>query len=320
MPILSSNFKPPFGIRNPHCQTIYPTLFRKNPQLRFRSATIETQDKDFLEYDFYTSNSKKVCVLSHGLEGNSKRIYMMGMTRILLKNNWNVLAWNFRSCGKNLNRKPRLYHSGATEDLHDILSHLEQTYNFEEISLLGFSLGGNLTLKYLAEAPERVSEKITAAVAISAPCDLHASIQELNKVKNKIYTKRFLKSLKEKLKLKSEQYPDVFSLEPLKSIRNLEQFDDAYTAPIHGFKNALDYYTKSSALQFLHNLKVPSLMLSSSDDPFLSKSCLPMQLASKSKKLYLEDTSRGGHVGFASYTGDFYSEKRVSSFLNGEFF
>lgn len=308
-------YSPPFFLRNKHVHTIYPSLFRSVEATPTFSDTIPTSDGDVLEFDFYKASSNALAILSHGLEGNTKRAYMLGMANALASQSINVLAWNFRGCGSKLNQKPRLYHSGATEDLNDVLDYALNRFSPSAVFLLGFSLGGNLTLKFLAE-PWAAKTHVTAAAAISAPIDLSACVTELDKFKNIIYLRRFMRNLSAKARAKHAQFPRMFDIEKLRTITSLRQFDNEFTAPIHGFKNAEDYYAKSSSKNMLPRIQTKTFFLSALDDPFLSAPCFPVD--NQNPYITTELVPRGGHVGFIMKDGTVYSEKRCAEFFKSE--
>lgn len=315
MPLLQSrNFQRPKYLFNGHLETIYPTLFRQVSLTPTHHDLVETHDGDILEVDWHRRGQSKLMVISHGLEGNSSRSYMLGMAKEALSRGFDVLAWNYRGCGAQLNRKAIFYHSGATYDLDTIVRYASPGYS--EIALVGFSLGGNLTLKYLGEKRER-DPKIKKGVAISVPLDLGGACDQISKSAFGLYTRRFLKSLQLKIEKKSSLFPDEFPLEKFASIRSLRDFDNTFTGPLHGFHDAEEYYQINSALQFLPSIEVPSLVLNAQNDPFLSPSCYPMQLAQQLDQVHFEFPIHGGHVGFmqSDSSQPFYSETRAVEFI-----
>jgi predicted alpha/beta-fold hydrolase len=258
--------------------------------------------------------SNKLVIISHGLEGNSTRGYVCGMVKALMQHGFDVLAWNYRGCSGSINKKLKFYHSGATDDLSDVVNHVLQHKVYQDVYLVGFSLGGNLTLKYLGE--QKSSSVIKKAVAFSVPTDLHSSCIQLSTPSNIIYARRFLKSLKAKVVLKGKQFTEL-DLTMLPNIRSLIDFDDAYTAPLHGFSSAIDYYTKSSANQFIKDIKTPTIIINSANDPFLSKPCYPFDLVRQNNHVALEVPTYGGHVGFTLFgqNGLFWSELKAIEFF-----
>lgn len=311
----SEHYLPPFFLFGPHLETIFPALLRRVTLLPYSRERIHTPDDDFLDLDWLGKDSDRAVIISHGLEGNSTRPYIKGMAKALHANGFDVVAWNFRGCSEEMNRQLRFYHSGATDDLHTVVKHVSENRNYKQIFLVGFSLGGNLTLKYLGE--RNVPEVIRKAVAISVPMDLATSCAKISAPGNRIYSNRFLKSLKGKILLKS-RFRKELDIAKLQQIRTLEEFDECYTAPLHGFKNARDYYEQCSALRFVQHIKTPSLIINTLNDPFLSKECFPAALLEGHPFVKLQILSRGGHVGFTQFNknGLYWSEQRALEFLS----
>ena len=210
-----------------------------------------------------------------------------------------------------------MYHSGATEDLRAVISHAIQHHPATSIDLIGFSLGGNLTLKYLGECPAELPERIRRAVAFSVPCDLACSSQQLSILSNRLYMERFLITMRSKIRAKKLRFPDQLDLTGLSQIRTFQQFDDRYTAPIHGFRDAADYWAQNSSRQFLHAINRPTLLVNAENDPFLGPSCYPFAEAAASDVFHFEAPASGGHVGFPSSggNGEYWSEIRAMEFL-----
>lgn len=318
MPIIkSSDFQFPRLLFNGHLQTIVPSLVRSPHPLPFERERIATFDGDFLDLDWLKSGSTKLVLISHGLEGNSRRPYMTGMAKQFFQNGFDVLNWNFRGCSGEMNHRPIFYHSGATYDLDQVINHAEEDY--EEIYLIGFSLGGNLTLKYLGEKRNRLP-KIKKGVAISVPLHLESSCVKISTGENIIYAKRFLQTLKEKVVQKAKKFPDEIPLGILRKIKTLQDFDDHYTGPLHGFRDAHDYYEQNSALYFIENIEIPALILNAQNDPFLSEKCFPVHLGRNLDTVWMEFPRHGGHVGFAprKSTEAYWSEKRAFEFITGD--
>lgn len=316
MPLLpNSSYKRPKWLFNGHLETIYPALLREVVFKSPRRERIQTHDGDFLDLDWYQEKNPRLAIISHGLEGNSSRPYMLGMARKLYSEGFDVLTWNYRGCSEELNQKAIFYHSGATYDLMTVVTHAQTIY--QEISLIGFSLGGNLTLKFLGEVQASLS-KIKKAVAISVPLDLSGSCEKISTGQNLMYSKRFLKTLKEKVARKSALFPDELPLEKLQKVKTLRDFDDVITGPLHGFADAAEYYQVNSSLQFLDKIVVPTLILNAQNDPFLNPSCFPETLAKRLDGVYFEFPKHGGHVGFAtsSHEKTYYSEARAVEFIS----
>jgi hypothetical protein len=283
----------------------------------FIRERIDTSDGDFLDLDWLKKGNKSLVILSHGLEGHSRRPYIAGMANYASMNNWDVLAWNFRGCSGSQNKLVYSYHSGKTEDLELIIQHaLKQQY--KEIALIGFSIGGNKTLLHLGKNHSTLPQQIKAAVALSVPCDLKSSSKHLAQLSHKLYMQNFLKSFKQKLKEKQLQFPEIINIDNFHKLKNFKDFDDRYTAPLNGFKDAEEYWQKSSCLFHLEKIKIPSLILSALDDPFLPDKCYPIEQATKNKQLLLEMPRYGGHVGFMPENSSlaYYSERRAVEFIN----
>jgi uncharacterized protein len=317
MPHLSSSFNGNRYFKNQHFETIIPALFRK-VDLTYSRQQLDLADTDFLDLDWLTQSSSKLVVLLHGLEGSSQSEYMKGFARSFFQNGWDVCAVNFRSCSGRMNNLARSYHSGATEDINEILGAITKNYPYAQIVLGGFSLGGNMLLKYLGEDKYPIPPTVRAAFAFSVPCDLRASALKMAKWQNTIYMKRFLRSLNAKMMEKAKRFNEFPSTEGINRINTFHQFDDQFNAPIHGFKNAEDYYAKCNALQFLHRIQLPTLMVNALNDPFLTTSCFPTEIAKQSATLFLETPAHGGHVGFSNSwpNKNFWSEERVMTFLS----
>jgi predicted alpha/beta-fold hydrolase len=282
--------------------------------IRYERERINTPDDDFLDLDWLRQKSNKLIILSHGLEGNSQRSYIKGMATIFFKNGYDVLAWNYRGCSEEMNRTIRFYHSGATDDLDLVVEH-SASLGYSEINLIGFSLGGNLTLKYMGEKSTTLHPLIKKGIAFSVPLNLHTSCIEISKSSNWVYNQRFLKSLKAKVISKAKQM-EAINTAPLSSIKSLIEFDDHYTAPIHGFKGAVDYYHQCSAIRYIESINRPALIVNALNDPFLSKDCYPDHLQDH-PYLQFEYPERGGHVGFALFNqnGIYWSELRALQYI-----
>ena len=323
MPVLPvPPYVPAFPFTSGHLQTLYPTLFRRKPILDPLPERLETDDGDFIDIDWHLqrkgSYSQRLAVISHGLEGNSRRMNMLGMAACLVEQGWDVICLNFRSCSAEMNRLPRLYHSGVTDDLHRVLRHGLATGNYGQAALLGFSMGGNQTLKYLGESADQVPQAVKAAVVFSVPVQLADSAALMGRWHNRIYMKYFMSGLKKKICLKAAMFPKLYDTAGLAGMKTFAAFDDKYTGPIHGFQGAADYYSKCSAKQFLPAIEVPTLLVQAQDDPFLPLSCYPVEEAQDSDNLFLEIPRYGGHVGFIGKkkAANYWLEERTVCFLD----
>jgi len=313
----AQNYHPPLFLSNGHIQTVYPTLFRKVRSLPVTRQRLELPDGDFLDLDWLTNGHGRLAFLCHGLEGNSRGLHTSNLTAHLFANGWDVVAMNQRGCGGELNRLPRFYHSGETNDLHAALTKALSRGDYATVALVGYSMGGNQILKYLGEAPERVPPQICAAVTLSVPCDLGSSAQALSKPVNRMYMRYFLRSLCSKIVEKKKRFPDIFDITGLGSIRTFEEFDEKYTVPLHGFASAHDYWQKASSKPVLRHIRVPTLLVNAMNDPFLAPECFPALEAARNPALRLDIQRHGGHQGFVTLdgTGVYWSERRVVRFL-----
>ena len=342
MPIINTDdYKPPFWLPDSQSQTIFPSIFRKVEGINYVRERIKTNDGDFLDLDkapsaprggtldskFSDTLSKSVSkvpplgaegassliILSHGLEGDTSRQYITGMVKNFNTHGFDCLAWNFRSCSGEINQTKRFYHSGATDDLETIVKH-SLSKGYQKIYLVGFSLGGNLTLKYLGEKGQNLYPEIQKAITFSVPLHLSTSSKKIGW----LYTKRFNKSLIKKILAKSERFPEFqIDTSNIAKIKTLKDFDDAYTSQLHGFIDAEDYYERNSSLYFLDNISIPTLIINAQNDPFLSKECFPFEQIKHLDKVYFQAPKMGGHCGFypADYQGVLWSEERALSWI-----
>ena len=309
------DLRPPRWLFSKHLETIIPSTLRKTPGQELIRERLELADGDFLDLDWCQNQNNKLVILSHGLEGSSRRPYMLGMIKELNKNGFDSLAWNCRSCSEDLNRLPRLYHHVDYEDLDKVINHAISR-GYSKISLLGFSMGGNLSLHWLHKYPEKANKYVQGSVVISAPLDLKACAIHLMRPDNVLYKRRFLKKLKEKLLRKKKQFPDEFNLRPLSDIDSFYKLDEYYTAPIHGFKNAEDFYHKGSTYYKLKDIGVRTLIIQAQNDPFFPESCYPDAGEVNNPNLHFLYPRFGGHVGFTKkHNNSYYSEEIAVKFL-----
>ena len=314
-------YQAPWYLPNGHLQTIIPSLFRKVSGLKYKRERITTPDGDFLDLDWISLEgtplpaSDTLIIISHGLEGDSQRSYVKGLAKAFLTNGCHALAWNYRGCSGESNKLPHFYHSGATQDLAQVVEHVLQQKEYKQLVLAGFSLGGNLTLKYLGEQGGKLPSQIWKSVVFSVPLDLAASSRKIGLRGNRIYELRFLQHLRRKLRHKAQLQPGALNLKPLENIRTLWEFDDQYTAPLHGFKSAADYYARCSSIQFVQHIRIPTLILNAKNDPFLSKECYPAEALEGHPYVKFESPSEGGHVGFPQKGDMNYLEKRALQFV-----
>lgn len=315
--IKNSTYKnPPIYQFNGHLQTILPSTLRK-VEVPYERERLELADGDFVDLDWLDQNSRKLAVLSHGLEGNSQRTYIKGMARLFMENSWDVLAWNCRSCSEEMNRTFRLYNHGEIEDIGKVIQHALSVKDYEQIVLVGYSMGGNITLKYLGTHGKELPAAVKGGIAFSTPCDLEASSNTLDKRSNFIYKKKFLGRLKEKLEKKEAQFPGSIDLSKFQDIQVWRDFDHYFSAPVSGFDTVQEFYDFCSAKNYVGGTHVPTLLVNAQNDPILTPTCSPVDIADSHPYFYVETPKQGGHVGFA-WSGKPYtwSEWRVINFID----
>jgi predicted alpha/beta-fold hydrolase len=322
MPVCTAcSYQAPPWFPGGHLQTIVPRLLRTDPGVRFQRERLELADGDFLDIDWLLGPGSsgpaagKAVILSHGLEGDSRRSYMLGMAAGLATAGWDVAARNFRGCGGESNRLLQFYHSGETEDLHAVVQEC-LARGYTEIALVGFSMGGNQICCYLGRDPGRVPAQVSAAVGISVPCDLACCSAVLARPRSRLYMSYFLRSLRRKMKEKSLRFPGALNLDRLNEIKDFKAFDDRFTAPVFGFRNAEEYWEKASAARFLDGIRVPTLLINAGNDPFMGPGCFPTR-AARNRFLHLLIPREGGHVGFPSPSGrhDAWLWRETAAFL-----
>jgi len=315
-------FHPAKFLSNPHLQTILPLLISQTKSTYIRED-FYFDDGDFTEIIWSEAPENKVfehvTVLFHGLGGSIDSHYIQGMMRNLMKAGHLCVLMHFRGCGKKTNASVRSYHAGETQDASDLISFLQKKFSQAKLHAVGYSLGANMLLKLLGTY--KSDTPLSSAAAISTPLELEPCTRHLSKGFAKLYQVYLLKSLKSDL-LKKSRYHDLESTWGLSSrvindIRTIYEFDDLYTAPVHGFKDANDYYTKNSSKQYLKEISTPTLMVHALDDPFMPHSVLPLE-DELSTSIHLELSNHGGHVGFIEgslFKPNFWLEKRILDFL-----
>jgi predicted alpha/beta-fold hydrolase len=316
-------YRPAWWIPGAHAQTLWGKFFRPRPPLPLRIERWDTPDGDFIDvHRLEGPRDAPRLVLLHGLEGTIRSHYVAGFFGEAVRRGWSADLLIFRGCGDEPNRAPRFYHSGETGDLSMVLGRVRAEIPDAPIVLAGVSLGGNVLLKFLGELGPSVPDKVVAAAAISVPFDLERGARFISTGFSRIYDRHFLRTLRHKALAKLEHYPELFDADELNRAENIYAFDDAVTAPVHGFKDAHDYYARSSSLGFLDRVAVPTLLLNAIDDPFLPADVLDQvrEIARGNSCLDLEFTEHGGHVGFiggrAPWRPFYYAEWRACEYLN----
>lgn len=305
--------------RGGHLQSIVPGVFRKVKGVHYQRERIETPDGDFLDLDWLRGPEprRRLMIVTHGLEASSDAQYCRGTAKIFFNHGWDALAWNCRSCSGEMNRQFRMYHHGDTEDIGAVIDHAIASGRYEQVALVGYSMGGNITLKYVGTRGDQIPPQVRAAVAFSAPCDIRAGADVLDRWDNWIYKKRFLAYLKKKIRHKARQFPGRLELAKLKKVRQWYDFDEHFSAPICGFASADEFHAQASAKNFIAGTRVPTLIVSALNDPILTPECFPVDIARNHPFLHLELTSGGGHCGFAARGDREYSwaERRALEFV-----
>lgn len=300
-----------------HYQTIVPNLFRR-VAVHYRRERIDTPDGDFLDLDWRDHPaSRRLVVLSHGLEGDSRRSYVASAANYFHARGWNVLAWNCRSCSGEMNRTPRLYSHGQSEDLATVVDHALATGRFDRLTLIGYSMGGNLTMKYLGALGASRPPQVTHGVAFSAPAFIAPSAASLERWDNWVYKRKFFRSLAAKVTAKEAQFPGLVDLSRLADVRRWADFDRWFSAPLSGYTDLDEYYHYLSAANFVGGTTAPVLLVNALNDPIVPPACTPLALARTHPLLTVETPARGGHVGFALGRGATHSgmDERAARFF-----
>ena len=318
MPLLPSLYQPQQRIfRNPHFNTVWASLLRPVRRVHYRRERIDTPDGDFLDLDWKQSGNRKLVIILAGLEGKSNSLYARAAVRHFTAEGWDALGMNYRGCSGESNLLLRGYHMGASDDVKLVTEYAIERYGYREVLLIGYSLGGNLALKYAGEEGENLPTEVKAAVAYSAPLDIEKSDARLNEWYNRHYLKWFMFPLNRKANRKKKQFPaELQSYRGFLLSGNFTYFDTHFTAPANGFADVREYWAASSALPHLHNIKIPALLVSARDDTFISENCYPFQAAADNPHLHLEMPRYGGHCGFIRRFGETvgYMEERALDF------
>ncbi len=318
MPITKSAFKPAWGLSNPHLQTLWSTFFRSIPEVDISTERLELEDGDFLDIVTTELADKPVVIILHGLEGSISSPYVKPLIKSLDDADYGVCFVHFRGCGDELNRLPRSYHSGDTQDLNSVVKHLQHKLKQDVFAVIGFSLGGNVVLKWLGEQGD--DAPTVAGIAVSVPFQLEDAGDRLEKSFSRVYQKHLLSTCQKKYQQKVEAQTSPLSEDiDVCKLDTFYSFDDTITAPLHGFKDADEYYEKCSSRQFLKHIRKPTLVLHSKDDPFMWERTVPSE-DELSPTVELELSEAGGHVGFIGgshpFNVEYWVDKRVVEWLN----
>lgn len=322
-------FNPHPMLRNPHVQTVMGNTVRKREGVSFRRERLFTPDGDFIDLDFadvenatweQLGDDKPIVMMIHGLEGNARSGPAQEIYRYLSRRGVRCLGMNLRSCSGELNRTARLYHAGETSDITFVHQWLENRFPNTPIGIVAISLGANMLLKYLGENGRDLTNRLVAAVAISPPFDLVAGSKVLASGAGVMYTRKMLGPLKAKAQALRPLIEDKVDMSLLDTANNFYDFDDAFTAPLHGFADAHDYYSTTSSKHFLADIRVPTLILRAVDDPFFDPDDIPYDIVKQNPFLYAGFPQHGGHVGFieGAIPGQYsyWAERQAARFLS----
>jgi len=326
--LIETNFKAAWWLNNAHLQTLYPALIRPTPALTLRRERLITPDHDFIDIDWYGEEHQPLVILLHGLSGSYQSSYINGLQRSLASHGFRSVVLNFRGCSGEYNHTARCYHSGETEDIHFLYETLRLREPNTPMAAIGFSLGGNVLLKWLGEQGNQLS--LFAAVAVSVPLLLDACATKLDQGFSKVYRGHLLGELKVYIRdkylylqrlNKHVEANKLAQLGDLSKVNSFWQYDDRVVAKLHGFESSLDYYQRSSSRQFLKAITAPTLLIQATDDPFMTDAVIP-RLDELSSSVKLEQTAKGGHVGFVMgnnpFKPCFWLDQRIPEFLKSQ--
>ncbi|MDX1516912.1 MAG: hydrolase [Woeseiaceae bacterium] len=322
-PIVSSPFRPPWWLRHRHLQTIFPSLpwaYRARPALRREILDLPDGDVTAIDWVVDTNDlppTAPLLVILHGLESSAESAYARMLMLAAAERGWHCCVMHFRDCGDYRNRLPRRYHAGETNDLRYFLQVLEDRQQVGPIAAAGYSLGGNVLLKYLGEAA--TTSPLRAACAVCVPLSLHLCAEALNKGFSRIYQRYLIKRMKQALSRKFDRHTFAFDWNRAMAAATFAEFDDAVTAPLHGFKGIDDYYDRCSSMHYLGSISRPTLIINALDDPFMTPA-IAGAIDNVSDEVTIEFSEHGGHVGFISggtpWRPSYYLPGRITEFLS----
>ena len=322
--IREATFQPAWWLRNSHAQTIWASLCRRKPGVALRRERLELTDGDFLDLDWTAKRPAcaPLVLIVHGLEGSSNSGYARGLLRAIVNHGWHGVVMNFRNCSGEPNRLARSYNAGDTADLHYVINTLTHRYPDTPLVCAGYSLGGNVLLKWLGEQGQHAQTLLKAATAVSVPLLLDSAARRMRQGFSRLYQGYLLSAMKANYRRKFATWPDhlphLFPIEQLHQLRDFFDFDDKITAPLHGYDGVDDYYTSASSRQYLSSISAPTLILQAMDDPFMSTDILPQE-EELSATVTLEISQQGGHVGFISgrwpWQTQYWLEQRIPEFF-----
>lgn len=313
-------FRSAWWCPGPHLQTLWPQLSRRLPRLRYQREVLDLPDGDFVDVDWiHHNNPRAIAILIHGLGGHSRSPYIRGLAHRLNTAGYRIAALNMRGASGRPNRRPRTYHSGHTEDLDYLIRQIKTRFTATPIVCVGYSLGGNLLLKWLGEYPEKA--RIKAAAAVSVPFLLGQTADRMNRGFSKIYQYKLLSDLKSSTRLRRRLFKGRINLEAALEAGEFRQFDNALTAPLNGFANAEHYYARCSCRQYLSRIQSPTLIIHSLDDPFMTVDTVPDK-DEFSDSIRADIFPKGGHVGFidSKFPGlsGCWLDKRITEYFDDQ--
>ncbi len=318
MPLIEDLDYAPSGMyRSAHFNTIVTALCRRVKAPMLTRQRITLRDGDFIDLDTHLQGRPTVAVMVHGLEGDGYRPYMLGMAKALQGIGLDTINVNLRGCSGECNHLLTSYHSGSTDDLQEVLDYVLHEYDYQQLVLVGFSLGGNIVLKYTGDLADQIDERIKVSVGVSVPCDLKSCADSIKEPRNFIYMRRFIHNLRDKVRAKKHLLPPDMDFEHLMTAKNFHEFDHWFTAPVHGFKSAEHYWETCSSKPGLDKVAIPTLLLNARDDSFLGDECYPEEMARSHSLFYMMAPKHGGHVGFSgdNRKGMLWSEYQVAKFV-----
>lgn len=314
-------FRPAWWLPGAHLQTLWPTFFRRRPKLPLIPERVELSDGDFLDLLWLKGQQPRPLVLLlHGLEGSIRSPYAGGLMQVLHDHDYDVCFMYFRGCSGEPNRLDRSYHSGDTADLQEVVDHIARQHGRSVNGMIGFSLGGNVLLKWLGEQGE--GAQLRCAVAVSVPYQLHDAATRMNRGFSRLYQWHLLARLRQKYQQKFQHRPSPLNVD-VRQLKTFFDFDDKVTAPLHQFNGVDDYYRRSSSRQYLPSIRVPTLLIHASDDPFMFPQTVPTA-AELPKQVRLELSTNGGHVGFVSgrwpWRPRYWVDERILAWCNEQIY
>ncbi|MBN2443676.1 MAG: alpha/beta fold hydrolase [Spirochaetales bacterium] len=319
MPIVNtSTYHPPFFLRNGHLQTILGKI-RKVKGIEYKRERMILADGDFfdLDWSYAGKNSKKIAIILHGLESSAYSNNVLNFVEGFNKRNWDSVSINLRGCSGEANNFFSSYNAGSQEEIDATVKHVLKK-SYDEITLLGYSLGGSMCIRYLAAHAHELDKRIKRTAHISVPCDLGASARKISGTYYfNYYRNKFYKKYKEKF----TRWPDIISLEKIEKIKGItsfEVFDTEYTAPLYGYRDADHYWRETSCLQMFPKINIPLLIINAKDDPVLTGDCFPYEQVKDNPYIFLETPESGGHCGFVTLRGEFWHINRAISFIENK--